>query len=159
VSLYAAGWSKSDGASSFEVLYSTDSGTNWTSVGSVDIAQPSGSDKVYAPYTFTVNQTGKVRIKIQQTKGSRMCIDNISISDYATTGIEGVESDYRSWDAYCRGGELCVELSTASTVKVYGMDGIAYHNGKLAAGTTTLKLAKGLYVVVVGDFTRRVLVK
>jgi hypothetical protein len=39
------------------------------------------------------------------------------------------------------------------------MDGIAYHNGTLDAGTTALALNPGLYIVVVDDFTRRVLVK
>ena len=87
-----------------------------------------------------------------------MMIDDINITDFKA-GIEGVESDYRSWTAYSAAGRLVVELSEASDVAVHGVDGITYFRGAMPQGTTSLNLAPGLYVVVVKDFTRTVLVK
>jgi endonuclease I len=159
VSLYVAGWSAKDGAATISLQYSTDGGETWITAGTADIPAPSDAGE-YKQYTFTVNQTGNARIKILQTAGKRLCIDNVTITDYkGAAGIDGVTSDYKSWDAYCHNGVLCIELTSAAHVKVYGMDGIAYHNGTLDAGTTTLALNPGLYIVVVDDFTRRVLVK
>lgn len=86
-------------------------------------------------------------------------IDDVAISDYASAGLDGVESDYRSWDAFCRGGELIIELASEQSVRVYGVDGIVRHDGPLAAGSNALKLPKGLYIISVADFARRVLVK
>jgi endonuclease I len=160
VTLYASGWAPGDGDSKFDVEYSTDGGESWTVAGSVDLPAPKTAAKSYAPYSFNVNKAGKVRIKVQQTSGQRMCVDNISITDYfGSDGIDGVLSDYKSWDAYCRLGQLCIELSSPQKVAVYGVDGVTYLDGTLSAGTTTLSLAKGLYIVVVDDFSRRVLVK
>jgi hypothetical protein len=89
-----------------------------------------------------------------------MCIDYIEISDYVkSSGLEGIESDYKAWDAFCRNGQLFIELSKAENVSVYGVDGITYYQGSLGAGTNTLNLAKGLYIIAIDDFTRRVLVK
>jgi hypothetical protein len=73
--------------------------------------------------------------------------------------LEGVTSDYKSWDAYCLNGELVIELNDTKDVAVHGVDGITYFRGTLESGANTMSLAKGLYVIVVDDFTRRVLVK
>ena len=159
VKMYARGWSSKDGESRFVVEYSTDGGSTWTQAGS-EVSIAADAATTYKEYTFTVNQTGAARVQIRQTYGSRMCLDNISMTNYrSASGIDGVESDYRSWDAYCRGGQLCVELSHPSRVAIHGVDGITYANEVMAAGTTSLSLAPGLYIVVVDDFTRRVLVR
>lgn len=42
---------------------------------------------------------------------------------------------------------------------VYGYDGTEHFAGLLPEGETTLDLAPGLYIVVVRDFSRRVIVK
>ena len=48
----------------------------------------------------------------------------------------------------------------ASTVSVYGVDGITWVNARqFAAGRHQLDLPAGLYIVVADDFSRRVLVK
>ena len=86
-------------------------------------------------------------------------VDDVAISDFVVSGLDGVESDYRSWDAFCRGGELIIELAAEQSVRVYGVDGIVRHDGPLAAGATALSLPQGLYVISVADFARRVLVK
>jgi hypothetical protein len=161
VSLYASGWSAKDGDAAFDLQYSTDGGETWTTAGSAEVVAPTGSTKSYAPYSFTVNKSGNVRIKLQQTSGQRMCIDYITISDYKdmSGALDGVTSDYKSWDAYCLNGELVIELNDTKDVAVHGVDGITYFRGTLESGANTMSLAKGLYVIVVDDFTRRVLVK
>lgn len=161
VSLYASGWSAKDGDAAFDLQYSTDGGETWTTAGSAEVVAPTGSTKSYAPYSFTVNKSGNVRIKLQQTSGQRMCIDYITISDYRdmSGALDGVTSDYKSWDAYCLNGELVIELNDTKDVAVHGVDGITYFRGTLESGANTISLAKGLYVIVVDDFTRRVLVK
>ena len=63
-------------------------------------------------------------------------------------------------DAYSLNGELVIENSVAGQhVNVYSVNGITEYSGELAAGNTTVKLAKGLYIVVIDNFARRVVVK
>jgi hypothetical protein len=90
--------------------------------------------------------------------GKRMMIDYLTISDYNETSSANHEY-YHTWDAFSNAGQLVIEMGQADNVAVYGVDGITYYDGNLAAGTTKMSLAKGLYIVSVGDFTRRVLVK
>jgi hypothetical protein len=56
---------------------------------------------------------------------------------------------------------LVIQSSFNGKVKagVYGADGRTYFNGKISQGETTLPLAGGLYIVVINDFSRRVVVK
>lgn len=154
VNLYANRWSSSDGNATIELLISTDHGTSWTSAGSAVI----NSDD-YKSYTFTVNSTGNVRLKIQQTAGKRLNIDNISATNYSTSAVADPIADYHAWDAYCRDGRLVITVSSDSYAAVYGADGITYLSETLPAGETAVKLPRGLYIVSVGDFTRRVVVK
>jgi endonuclease I len=152
VELYARRYG-SDTNATIELYYSTDKGETWTSAGQASVTATS-----YEKYTFTVNQVGDVRIKIEMKAGKRMMIDYLTISDYNTTNVSNAEY-YHTWDAFSNGGQLIIEMGQADNVAVYGVDGITYYDGKLAAGTTKMSLAKGLYIVSVGDFTRRVLVK
>lgn len=154
ISFYAATWAADEGGD-LDVQTSTDGGSTWTSAG---VATVSGNAKEYKKYTVTANVAGDVQLKLAQKTGGRILIDNIEITDYSA-GIDGVVSDYRSWTAYSAGGRLVVELGEASRVAVHGVDGITYFNGDMHAGANTLDLAKGLYIVVVDDFSRRVLVK
>jgi endonuclease I len=151
VQFYAKRYNK-DAEVGMELLYSTDQGQNWTSAGTATIT---GTD--YEQYSFTVNATDDVRVKVQQTSGARWMLDNLKIEDYkGETGVDAV--DYHSWDAYCRSGKLVVELGKAVNVNVYGVDGVTYYSG-VASGHLDLTLAKGLYIVNVGEKSRRVLVK
>ena len=143
-----------DADATLKVEYSVDGG-EWAQAGS-DISLTDG--KTYNKFTVTVNQPGAVRIRIAQTAGGRLCIDNVALGSYAA-GIEGVESDYRGWTAYSHGGQLVVELSEDAVAGVYGVDGKTYHHGLLKAGNNVLDVPAGLYVVAVKDFSRRVLVK
>lgn len=150
---YAKAWD-GDAACEFKVECSGDGGNNWKTVATVTL--PKG--EAYKKYTVTANVSGDVRVRFVQTAGARAHFDNIAISHYRG-GIVGVESDYHAWTAYSLNGQLVVSLSEQAEVQVYGIDGITYFNGTLNAGDNALDLAKGLYIVVVDDFSRRVLVK
>ena len=162
VKLQAAGWSKSDGSSKFKLQYSNDGGSTWTDAGpEVEIATPESSVIDYKQYQFVVNKPGKVRLRIQQTYGKRMCFDDIEASNY-TAGVDDVYfGDERGtgWDAYSCGGQLVVELAQAAEVAVHGVDGVTYLRTVMVEGTNHVTLNPGLYIVVVGNSTRRVLVK
>lgn len=155
VTFHAAAWG-SDERGKIEVEYSLDNGATWEPAGTADV-----DSENYKKYTFTVNKAGAGRIRLRQTSGKRFKIDDIAITDFRQSGIDGVESDYRSWDAFCRGGKLIIENTGNGprTVRVYGVDGIAYHTGVASPGETALSLPVGLYIVAVDDFTRRVVVK
>lgn len=153
ITFYAKAWD-GDAACEFKVECSGDGGNNWKTVTTVTL--PKG--EAYKKYTVTANVSGDVRVRFVQTAGARAHFDNIAISHYRG-GIAGVESDYHAWTAYSLNGQLVVSLSEQAEVQVYGIDGITYFNGTLNDGDNALDLAKGLYIVVVDDFSRRVLVK
>ena len=151
ISFYARSYG-SDNAATLTVSYSLDGGATWTKAGSIQ------TTSTYAQYKFEVNKTGVGRIKIAQSVGKRCMVDVIEISDY-TAGVDEVV-DYHTWDAYSLAGELVVENAVAGkAVTVYSVDGVTAYEGVLETGATHIKLAKGLYIVVVDDFARRVLVK
>ena len=153
ITFYAKAWD-GDAACEFKVECSGDGGNNWKTVATITL--PKG--EAYKKYTVTANVSGDVRVRFAQTAGNRAQFDNIAISHYRG-GIEGVESDYHAWTAYSLNGQLIVSLTEQAKVQIYGIDGITYFNGTLNAGDNALDLAKGLYIVVVDDFSRRVLVK
>ncbi len=155
VKVEAAAWATNE-AGSIRVDYSTDGGITWTEAGKVNVTSTSPAD-----YTFTVNRADATRIRIVRTEGGRHKIDNIAISDYRTSGIAGVESDYSSWDAYCLNGKLVIQSTSpvARTARVYGTDGIMHASISICDSTTELPLSAGLYIVAVDDFTRRVVVR
>lgn len=151
--LWAKDWG-SDGSATINVDYSIDGGNNWVNAGNFT------TGKVWQQYSFVVNKSGNVRLRLSQTAGKRVLIDDIEALGYSgTQGVDGVESDYHSWDAFCRGGRLVVSLADSATVGIYGVDGKTYHSGELPAGESLITLPAGLYIVSVADFTRRVLVK
>lgn len=155
ITFYAGAWAASE-AGDLEVLTSVDGGQSWQSAGVVSVTCTTA--KEYNKYTVTANVPGDVQLKLQQKTGQRLLIDDIEITDYKA-GIEGVVSDYKAWTAYSANGTMYIELGADSNVAIHGVDGITYFNGKLHSGVNALNFAPGLYVVVVEDFTRRVLVK
>ena len=152
----AARWPNTkDSDISLTIEYSYDEGQTWETVGAVTISETTSNS-----FSVTVNREGYGRIRFNADAGSgRWFIDNIGISDYTgVTAIDGV--NISEWDAFCRGGKLVIESSTdARPVAVYGMDGLTWYSGKIAAGETEINLSAGLYIVVSGDRARRVLVK
>jgi endonuclease I len=151
VQFYAKRYNK-DAEAGLELLYSTDQGESWQSAGTATVTGTS-----YEQYSFTVNVSGDIRVKVQQTSGARMMLDNLTIEDYLSTTAVG-DVDYHSWDAYCRNGQVIVETSAPTEINVYGVDGVTYYSGTVN-GSMTLSLAKGLYIIATQSASRRVLVK
>lgn len=132
--------------------YSLDGGATWIVAGTFELT------KTYTLCEKEVNKVGNVRVRLVQTSGSRVLIDDISVTDYGDSGVEKV--DYHTWDAYSLNGELVIENEVAGKgVNVYTVDGVTVYSETLSAGTVSIGLPKGLYVVVIDDFARRVLVK
>lgn len=162
LSFWSRLWSSETPTCSFDILVSTDNGATWTPVGTVDVEHNEGNE--YREFTLPVNSKGASRIKLSQTAGGRCMIDDISLTPY--TGQSSIadanEAEYHSWDAYCRDGALVLESDgrTADHATVYAVDGTLCHTGLIPAGSSqSLRLAPGLYLVTVRDFTRRVVVK
>lgn len=152
VTFMAKPWSN-DGAATIKVQYSVD-GTTW-----IDAAQLSVTATDYTRYTATVNRAGNVYLKLQQTSGSRVHIDNITATDYTSVGSVS-QLYYHSWDAYNRDSKLVIENTVdGARFNIYAIDGSEWFNDTLPAGETTVDLPRGLYIVVSDDFARRVVIK
>ncbi len=153
VTLWAAPWSDTEGGS-FVLEYTTD-GINWTEAGTATMTQ---AGKTYDEYTFTINVSKPARLRIRQTEGGRFLLDDIKSSPYSSLIPDNV-ADYHTWDAYCRDGQLVIEASEATDVRIYAIDGTLVYEGLINIGLTTIDTPKDLYIVIVDDFARRVLVK
>lgn len=79
ISFYAANWSSTETTPTLQVLYSTNGGSSWTAAGT---CSPSTT---WQQYIFNVNVTGNVRVKIKQTAGARLNIDDIAITSNTGT--------------------------------------------------------------------------
>lgn len=165
VSFWAHLWRAETTTANFEVLTSQDNGTTWQKAADVEVAANPGADgnNSYAEYTVPLNIAGATRLKLNQTSGGRVMIDDIRISPYSSqNGIQQANAaEYHSWDAYCLGGKLVLESDGRSMdeAAVYSVDGTLVYTGIIAEGTTSLAVGTGMYLVTVRDFTRRVIVK
>lgn len=164
VSFWARLWGKESGEARFEVQVSDDGGMTWQTAGTVAVPallNASGSANEYAEFSMEVKRTGSLRLKLNQTAGGRVLVDDLRLTSFRQSGVDAANTaEYHSWDAFCRAGALVLESSDGSNdvAEVYGMDGVARFEGTIGAGVT-LPLAPGLYVVTVRDFSRTVLVK
>lgn len=152
VSLWAKEWSANEGATTIEVQYSTDQGTTWTTAGTANV-----TSTTYSEFTFAINQSGNVRMKILKTDGDRMLLDDVQVTTYATGGVDYLSNEGK-WEAFCRGGKLVISAAEAVEARVYGIDGVEYYNGKVIS-ELSLSVGKGIYIVIVGEDARQVLVK
>lgn len=154
ITFNAANWTDSEGEVTMVVEISTDQGSNWTPCGTFTFS--SGD---FAQKSATVNRSGNARIRFRQTAGARWILDDVAISNYSSLGAVS-ELPYHSWDAFCRDSQLVIDCGDkAQKAAVYSIDGLTLVNEILAPGEHSFDLAKGLYIVVVDDFARRVLVK
>lgn len=149
-------WAKrygSDKEATIAVEYTTDGGSTWQSAGTAEITATA-----YTEYTFTVNISRPARLRLRQTAGERVNIDDIEAT--AFSGLVPAEvADYHRWDAFCRDGRLIIEASEAVEFRVYALDGTLLYSATATAGETEINLPAGLVIVGVDDFARRVLIK
>ena len=153
VSFYAKAWSNPE-PGDITLSYSTDGGLYWTEVKKFNITSAS-----YQEYRAAVNVSGNVRLKFDRTSGGRVCLDDISIANYTGT-VSIADLDYHRWDAFGRNHELVIETYSGLTLDaaVVGTDGVVYYNGSVN-GELSIALPAGLYIVVIDDYARRVVVR
>ena len=73
LTFYAAKYGN-DSNPTMQILFSTDGGTTWTTVGTCQL------NATWQQYIYNLNIVGQVRFKFQQTAGSRLNIDDIAIT-------------------------------------------------------------------------------
>ena len=150
VTLWAQSWDSGEGAT-FTLEYSLNGG-DWRDAGTAE------TRATWTQHTFTVNAAGPVRLRLRQTAGGRWNIDDIEASAYGSGVADAAVEDFRTWDAYARGGELVVTAIRPAVARVYALDGTEVFHGRVVS-EKYLRLPVGLYIVAVDDFARRVLVK
>ncbi|MCM1441694.1 MAG: hypothetical protein NC131_21165, partial [Roseburia sp.] len=137
-----------------DVQVSTDGGQNYTSAGTVTI-----SSAAYQQYSVFVGKVGRARIRLQQTSGSRLNVDDIALTRHSS-GVADPAAERHTWDAFCLDGHLVVTAEgEAVTAGIYALDGTTVFYGTLSCGANTFDVAPGLYIIAVGDFARRVVVR
>lgn len=168
VAFWGRVWSGDTNDVTIAVSVSSDGGATWTEAGRVDILHTTPSNE-YREYRLPVNLAGdQGRVKLEAVAGGRCMIDDLSITDYDPASIDERLADstaeYHTWDAYARDGLLTIENEAPADnlFSVYTIDGALLFSGHLPAGTTTLPASltgRGLLIVSVRDFARRVLLR
>ena len=67
-----------DASSTWALYFSTDNGSTWTKTGNTVSTTSTSLNTA----TFTLNQSGVIRLQLRKLSGGRLNIDDISISDY-----------------------------------------------------------------------------
>lgn len=149
-------WAKrynNDAEATVVLEVSTDGGNEWTEVGTAQI-----ETNQYTKFTFNVGKTVPARLRLRQTAGARVNIDDIE-STTPSALVPDAVADYHTWDAFCRASRLVIETAAPAQATVYALDGTTVFADTVAAGSVSLDLAPGLYIVSIGDFARRIVVK
>ena len=99
-------------------------------------------------------------MRFVKTSGARVALDDVSLTG-SFGALGDVISERRVWDAYNLDGDLAVDVAAAEAidVNVYSLDGIRRASLAAAPGITRIELPVGLYIVVVGDDSRRVVIR
>lgn len=153
LSLYASTYG-TDAATTMGVYYSSDAGTTWKA-----IAENINVTNVLAEYKYTVNVAGAVRLKVANmgTGTSRINVDDISMTDYTSTGISQNESD--SFGSYVQNSQLVIQNNKTQYVYIYNVSGQVVYKQKLNAGVTTVTLPHGMYILKGDETVRKIIIK
>lgn len=129
VSFEACYWSDSEKNPVLSVDVSTDGGVSWRSAGKVTVTSAD-----YASYSVFVGEALPARVRIQQTSGKRLNLDNLGVTRHSS-GVDAPDAARHSWDAFARGGDLVVNVDAEELeVGVYALDGSTVHSGVLGRG-------------------------
>lgn len=143
----------SDSEAGISVSYSVNGGNSWIALGSETV-----SATTLTEYSYTVNVTGNVRIKIEQTSGKRLNIDDISITDYKdNSSVDDIKN--AQWLTYSTQRGLVIETAEPIVVEIYSMDAVNVYDSSVKPGKTIVPLENGVYIVVAGDEAKKVIVK
>ena len=118
-----------DANSTWQLWYSTNSGSTWTQTG----ATVTTSSTTLATASFTVNITGTIRFEIRKTDGtaSRVNFDDFVINDYAGTG-----GGTTAWEAFETGTKT--SYTTANVTLASGVWN--FNNAMLGTSTSDRKV-------------------
>ena len=152
VTFWARPWNN-DGNATLEVEVSTDGGATFRSVGTVNV-----TGTAFAEYSVHAGVAGTARLRLRQTAGKRLNIDDIAMTDH-TSGVDDPMAARHQWDAYALDGNLVVDVTAPDiTLGIYALDGTTVFYGTLPVGQHCFdNLPAGLYIVASDDFSRRVL--
>lgn len=148
---FVAGVFGSDGESTIEVSYSTNGGSTWIVIGTEAV-----KDAQLKEFTYIVNIATAVRFKIEQKTGKRINIDDIAISDFSSVNSPTMSQD---WDAYSTTGAIVIESAGKDMITIYSLDAISVYQNTPQVGKTVVNLPAGLYIVVSGNDSKKVIVK
>jgi DNA/RNA endonuclease G (NUC1) len=120
-----------DANSSWQLWYSTNSGTSWTQTGSIITT----SSTTLSSASFTVNITGTIRFEIRKTDGttSRVNFDDFVINDYAGSGGGGSTA----WESF----ETGTKTSYTTADITLGSGIWNFNNALLGTSTSDRKVA------------------
>ena len=150
---FLAGLFSNDESSMLEVSYSVNGGSSWTVIATETVTTAS-----LTTYSYVVNAKGNVRVKFEQKSGKRLNIDDVEITD-CVEGSSIDETKVAPRLAYSVKGGLEIDAPKAMEVEVYSVEGVRVYNKMVLPGKTKIQLDKGLYVVVNGDDSKKVVVK
>lgn len=156
VSFYACEW-PGDGPAVIAVEYSTDEGITYKTAGTVTV---DGND--YKEYAVHVGAPSGAKLRLRQTDGGRLMIDDIAITDNFN-GVADADAERHLWNAYSHHGTLFVDVRAGNAVEtaIYSVDGTTLFSGMLGEGSHSFdSLMPGkIYIVVSGDFSRTVMIR
>ncbi|MBR5640121.1 MAG: endonuclease [Muribaculaceae bacterium] len=149
-----------DASAVITVSYSVDGGTTWTEIQDFTITSAkAGALNEYS--TPTLNILGDVRFKIQQSSGSRVNIDDIEITSADTStaiSILADETGQLNWDAVAVTGGIVINSEKAQNFEIYNLD--AKLMNKCHVGSATfVTMPAGIYIVVNGNHSKKIIVK
>lgn len=153
---FYAGTYGTDAATTIGVYYSSNAGATWKAVAeNVAVANS------LKEYKYSVNVSGPVRVKIANmtaTGGtSRANVDDVSMTDYTSTGISKNESD--SFSFYVQSNQLVLQNIKAQTISIYNISGQIIYKQKLMPGVTLVTLPQGIYILSGEGVVKKVIVK
>lgn len=150
----------SDASAIITVSYSIDGGAHWTEIQDFTVTSAkAGALNEYS--TPTLDILGDVRFKLQQSSGSRVNIDDIEIrSADPATGINTIvaQPDDITWNAYAATGGIIIKSGKALDFEIYNLDAKMVKKCHVNSASI-ISLPAGIYVVVNGNHSRKVIVK
>ena len=132
---------------------SVDGGRTWVEHGRATVDSPKWNE-----YSFLAKTSGPVRMRLRQTAGARLLVDDITSTNYTALVSPEAES-YHTWDAFSRAGSIITTASAPVNLTIYALDGTLIDSFTLSSGEKTLSVAPGLYIVAAPGHTRRVMVR
>jgi len=150
----------SDAKAVINVSYSTDGGATWTEIQDFTVTSAkAGSLNDYT--TPILDILGNVRFKLQQVSGKRVNIDDIEIrSADPATGINTVVAQPGdiNWDAVASAGGIIIKSDKAQDFEIYNLDAKLVKKCYVNHASV-INMPAGIYIVVNGNHSKKVIVK